>query len=551
MPKRKLKWVLLFAITWVGGVGYYLFWSGRRSASEDSNEALRLKPSAAAALRQSSSQLPNSSRQLSWRYFDEKGYVAVSRVKQGADPYERHKFNQEASDALPSNRAIPDTRHPQCIPEGSLQPGEKLPPTSVIITFHNEARSALLRTIVSVLNRSPPELIEEIILVDDFSDDPSDGKELGAIQKVRLVRNNKREGLVRSRVRGAHEARAPVLTFLDSHCECNQGWLPPLLRRVKEDPHRIVCPVIDVINLNSFKYFGASSDLRGGFDWNLVFKWEFLSSKEREERANHPTLPIRTPMIAGGLFVVDKANFEKLGTYDTAMDIWGGENLELSFRVWQCGGSLEILPCSRVGHVFRKQHPYSFPGGSGNVFARNTRRAAEVWMDDFKKYYYAMVPVARNVPMGSIEERLNLRKRLGCQSFQWYLDNVFPELKVPAAGGERLASLRQGSLCLDTLGGSEGSPVGLFACHGAGGNQHWSLASRLIAHGGLCVTLDEEQGGLLLLRPCGGHPSQRWLWLDHKLQQPGGKLCLDGSNGRLTAKPCRHAAHSQRWTLAP
>lgn len=551
MPKRKLKWVLLFAITWVGGVGYYLFWSGRRSASEDSNEALRLKPSAAAALRQSSSQLPNSSRQLSWRYFDEKGYVAVSRVKQGADPYERHKFNQEASDALPSNRAIPDTRHPQCIPEGSLQPGEKLPPTSVIITFHNEARSALLRTIVSVLNRSPPELIEEIILVDDFSDDPSDGKELGAIQKVRLVRNNKREGLVRSRVRGAHEARAPVLTFLDSHCECNQGWLPPLLRRVKEDPHRIVCPVIDVINLNSFKYFGASSDLRGGFDWNLVFKWEFLSSKEREERANHPTLPIRTPMIAGGLFVVDKANFEKLGTYDTAMDIWGGENLELSFRVWQCGGSLEILPCSRVGHVFRKQHPYSFPGGSGNVFARNTRRAAEVWMDDFKKYYYAMVPVARNVPMGSIEERLNLRKRLGCQSFQWYLDNVFPELKVPAAGGERLASLRQGSLCLDTLGGSEGSPVGLFACHGAGGNQHWSLASRLIAHGGLCVTLDEEQGGLLLLRPCGGHPSQRWLWLDHKLQQPGGKLCLDGSNGRLTAQPCRHAAHSQRWTLAP
>uniref|UniRef100_A0A672MUL9 Polypeptide N-acetylgalactosaminyltransferase 2-like n=1 Tax=Sinocyclocheilus grahami TaxID=75366 RepID=A0A672MUL9_SINGR len=239
----------------------------------------------------------------------------------------------------------------------------------------------------------------------------------------------------------------------------------------RQDKTRVVSPIIDVINMDNFQYVGASADLKGGFDWNLVFKWDYMTLEQRRARQGNPIAPIKTPMIAGGLFVMDKNYFEELGKYDMMMDVWGGENLEISFRVWQCGGSLEIIPCSRVGHVFRKQHPYTFPGGSGTVFARNTRRAAEVWMDDFKNFYYAAVPSARNVPYGNIQSRLEMKKRLGCKPFKWYLENVYPELRVPDHQDIAFGALQQGQNCLDTLGHFADGVVGVYECHNAGGNQ--------------------------------------------------------------------------------
>lgn len=483
--------------------------------------------------------------------------IPLDRQAESKEKFKINQFNLVASDMISLNRSLPDYRMDAC-KRKSYPPNSDLPDTSVVIVFHNEAWSTLLRTVHSIINRSPRELLNEILLVDDASEREELGKKLEDYiarlpVSTRVIRSEERTGLIRARLKGAKQARGKVITFLDAHCECTEGWLEPLLYEIHKDRTAVVCPIIDVIGDDSFEYITGSDMTWGGFNWKLNFRWYPVPQRELDRRGGDRSNPTKTPTMAGGLFSIDRDYFYEVGSYDEGMDIWGGENLEMSFRVWMCGGKVYIVTCSRVGHVFRKTSPYSWPGGVARIINHNTQRIVEVWMDEYKDFFYKINPGVRSTSYGDVSERKALREKLHCKSFKWYLQNVYPESQMPveyhALGEIRNKATGQ---CIDSMGRKSGEKVGMVQCHGMGGNQVFAYtgSKQLATDDNLCV--DATYNSPVFTRCDSGKGQWDYVKETLELKHVNSKQCLGaaGPNDKDAPSigPCDGSVR-QKWVL--
>lgn len=385
-------------------------------------------------------------------------------------------------------------------------------------------------------------------------------------RKVLIVRNKEREGLIRARNNGAVAATGDVVVFLDAHCEVDYNWLPPLLAPIHEDRTTLAVPVIDGINWNDFSItpvYAAGAHSRGLFEWGMLYKEGQLPKKEEKRNSKH-SQPYRAPTHAGGLFAIDRSWFKELGWYDPGLWVWGGENFELSFKVWMCGGRSVWVPCSRVSHVYRGHSCSSCHSGSlSNKFQgvpttlRNYKRVIETWFDDeYKEYFYTREPLARYIDMGDISDQLNRKKEMNCKSFDWFMKEIaydvlekYPPLPPNKKWGEMKNEANQ--LCLDTFGRHPPEAAGVSGCHGFGGNQMFRLNTEgQLTSGEWC--LKAEKGDKVSVAWCVmSSVNGPWVFKDetHQMYHKDLDRCLavHPENQSLLTRDCNDNDLFQKW----
>ena len=345
------------------------------------------------------------------------------------------------------------------------QPSSAAMTVGVVIPVRNEAKAVLLHTISSVLANSGGPLLKRIVIVDDKSDEivadwPEWRSNTAFAAAVQVVRPKQRSGVAGAKDYGARllHSEVDLLVFLDAHVVVSDKWLEPLVHTLDAYPNALVYPVVDIIDPETGS-FAKGENVVGAFSWAMDFKWEPLNGPGGTGSQNSRLSPlisgkgpddVVTSPAAPGMLAVKSSYYISLGGFDVSLTPWGQESIEMSIRVWLCGGIVIRQPCSRVAHrydnLFRKA--VVSPGNRVTQASvdLNVMSIAERWMKPaYRELVYAArftgrIPYTVQLDLDVNQpQRFNLAQPLGeagCTNFDWYLKEIYPGLIADMAGVE-------------------------------------------------------------------------------------------------------------------
>jgi GT2 family glycosyltransferase len=210
---------------------------------------------------------------------------------------------------------------------------------SVVIISRNEGDE--LRATIDDLARTLPKRRSDVIVVDDGSTDGST-RFLKSYPWVRLLHTDG-IGVANARNVGAAEATGDVILFCDAHMRVPARWRRALLEPLESPKVGAVAPGV----------YSLTEPERRGF--GLYLSGPDLHARWKTKPGPHPAA---VPVLPGCFLAMRREVFAATGGFDAGMRQLGGNDNELSLRLWLLGYELLIVPRVEVGHLFRTTIPF-------------------------------------------------------------------------------------------------------------------------------------------------------------------------------------------------
>src|SRR5262249_12162431 len=204
---------------------------------------------------------------------------------------------------------------------------------SIVVISRNEG--AQLRATMDDLLRTLPKRCRDVIVVDDGSTDGS----TACVERcpgVRVFRTDT-VGVANARNFGASRAEGDVILFCDAHMRLPARWRRALLEPLESPRVGAVGPGV----------YSLTEPQRRGF--GLYLSGPDLHARWKQKPGRRPS-PV--PVLPGCFLAMRRDVFAATGGFDCGMRQLGGNDNELSLRLWLLGYELLIVPAVEVGHLF-------------------------------------------------------------------------------------------------------------------------------------------------------------------------------------------------------